>query len=202
MAKIFGESKKAGKPWQIFATQTVFGKQAPPNFGLIPSLLAGGEAIAAVVFGMFGVTARMFSAAATVGVPWNTDSWDGYQWERKKICELFDEHTHNAVVLSGDSHDAWAFSLTSGGDGVTGHEVGVNIGTPGTASPGWLGYMPPLHQMGMDGNFAPPADDDGSWAPLGAAGYDLMNELWVASNPSLKYANIKDKGFIAVKVPP
>jgi hypothetical protein len=167
-------------------------------------------------------------AAAIAGIPWNTDSWDGYQFERTQvchkcspdssrflplafhlshidmggaqICEIFKEHTNNAVVLSGDSHDAWAFTLTSTGDGETGDEVGVNLGTPGVASPGWLAYLPPLQSMGMDGGFAPPVDDDGSWAPLGAAGFEANNKLWVASNPGLKYANVKDKGFIAVKV--
>lgn len=117
-----------------------------------------------------------------------------------QICDMFKEHTNNAVVLSGDSHDAWAFTLTSSGDGETGDEVGVNLGTPGVASPGWLAYLPPLQSMGMDGSFAPPADDDGSWAPLGAAGFEANNKLWTASNPGLKYANVKDKGFIAVKV--
>jgi len=47
MKELFAKSKAAGKPWQIFATQTVFGKQAPPNFALLPEVLPGSEAIVA-----------------------------------------------------------------------------------------------------------------------------------------------------------
>jgi len=120
------------------------------------------------------------------GVPWNADAWDGYQRERNQILKIFKESANNAVVLSGDSHDTWAFTLTENGDGATGAEVGINLGVTGVSSPGWGrgGYMPKLYTMGWPGK----------------EGWDLMGKAWSESTPGLKFADVRDNGFIAVKV--
>jgi len=103
--------------------------------------------------------------------------------ERKLVSKMLKKNTNNAVVLSGDSHDAWAFTLTENGDGVTGDEVGVNLCTASVASPGWAAYLPKLHEMG-----------------LGSSGWQVTNRLWESATTGLKYADVKDKGFMAITV--
>ena len=99
---------------------------------------------------------------------------------------IFKESANNAVVLSGDSHDTWAFTLTESGDGQTGAEVGINLGVTGVSSPGWGrgGYMAKLFEMGWPGK----------------EGWDLMGKVWSEGTPGLQYADVRDNGFIAVKV--
>lgn len=128
----------------------------------------------------------MWQAANIAGVPWNADAWDGYQDERKKILQIFKQKSNNAVVLSGDSHDTWAFTLTENGDGQTGQEVGINLGVASVTSTGWGrgGYMAKLYEMGYEGK----------------EGWDLMGKVWSEGTPGLKFADVRDSGFIAVKV--
>jgi alkaline phosphatase D len=47
-------------------------------------------------------------------------------------------HATNPVSLAGDTHNGWAFNLTS----QKGEAVGVEWGTPGVSSPGLETYVP------------------------------------------------------------
>ena len=52
-------------------------------------------------------------AAARVGLPFNLDGWDGYPAARERLLQAALDADANLVVLSGDSHNAWAFDLDS-----------------------------------------------------------------------------------------
>jgi len=46
------------------------------------------------------------------GIVLNTDQWDGYQTERKKMYDIIlNNNIQNVIVLTGDIHTAWAMDL-------------------------------------------------------------------------------------------
>ena len=50
-------------------------------------------------------------AMAITKIPWNSDGFDGFAHERSKLIEGFAEHTNNPIILGGDLHDSWAWTL-------------------------------------------------------------------------------------------
>ncbi len=50
-------------------------------------------------------------AAEQEGLPMNLDMWDGYPAARSRLLGASQEAGANLLVLSGDSHNAWAFEL-------------------------------------------------------------------------------------------
>ena len=69
------------------------------------------------------------------------DSWDGYPAARDRFYQSALAADANVVVLSGDSHNAWAFDLDRGGT-----RVGVEMAGQGVTSPGaeaYLGWVKP-----------------------------------------------------------
>ena len=81
---------------------------------------------------------------APYGLPSNLDAWDGYPAARERLFAMLSAHATNPISLAGDTHNAWAFSLTN----AQGEAVGVEWGTPGVSSPGLESYVPlPPAQM-------------------------------------------------------
>ncbi|MBK8971124.1 MAG: alkaline phosphatase D family protein [Hahellaceae bacterium] len=70
-------------------------------------------------------------------VPYNLDSWDGYEAERDAILDRVRDLDLNLVVLAGDTHNAWASNLTDSSDNI----VGVEFATPSVSSPGLEEYL-------------------------------------------------------------
>lgn len=71
-------------------------------------------------------------------VPCYLDSWDGYQAERERVFALMQSRQKNLVVLTGDSHNAWASDLQD----QAGRAVGVEFATASVSSPGMEGGYP------------------------------------------------------------
>ena len=111
------------------------------------------------------------------GTSWNPDSWSGFKNERQKVYQTFKSAANNVVVLSGDVHDSWAYTLHDSGE-----PVGINIVAGGVTANGWGPYVGPAFSPG-----------------LGAAAYNLFEESCRITDPSLKYAGLKDKGFWVIK---
>lgn len=172
----FAASARANKPWQILATQMVMGLPLSPNLLLLePQTDLIGSILAATP------EARQAVAKQVFGVTYNLEGWGGFQHERAAVLDLLGRHSNNAVVLSGDMHDAYTFTL-SGASG----PVAVNLATPGVTAPGaWAVAFKPIAQL-----LSP--DDP----------YGLMHESFRVSNlyTGLRYINVKDKGFVAVTV--
>ena len=58
----------------------------------------------------------MMAPLLAFGVILNTDQWDGYPAQRKRLYDfLVDEDVDNAVVLTGDIHTSWANDLPLAG---------------------------------------------------------------------------------------
>ena len=66
----------------------------------------------------------MDEARLNAVAPYNLDAWDGYAYEREVVYETLQQLKKKAVVLAGDTHNAWAASLHTH---ETNHEVGGGV---------------------------------------------------------------------------
>ncbi len=126
-------SARAGKPWQVVAQQVVMGEvRMPAEVGdWIPA--DAPEAIRRRV--------RTGMIASRVGLPFNFDSWGGFPAARRRLLEAASAGNGNLVVLSGDSHNAWAHDLR-----LDQAPAGIEFATHSVTSPGFefvLGKVPP-----------------------------------------------------------
>ncbi len=76
--------------------------------------------------------ARQGIAAAKAGLPNNLDNWGGYPAARSRILSAAQRNGRNLVVVTGDSHNGWAFDLPEGG-----RPAGVEFGGHSVSSPGY-----------------------------------------------------------------
>jgi alkaline phosphatase D len=67
---------------------------------------------------------------ARVGLPMWMDRWDGYPAARSRLLRAAQQADANLVMLSGDSHNAWAYALEEGGQ-AAGVEFAVQAVTSG-----------------------------------------------------------------------
>lgn len=117
-------SVRAGQRWQVVGFGTVMGRtimppEAPGWLAATASERAKNRILAGVV-------------AAKLGLPFNFDSWDGYPAARARFLHAAQTVGANLIVLSGDSHNAWAFDL-----GQDGKPAGVEFAGHGVTSPGY-----------------------------------------------------------------
>lgn len=75
---------------------------------------------------------------AQPSIPYNLDAWDGYQAARETVLATSRSLGKNLVVLSGDTHNAWANELQDR----NGNAVGVEFATSSVTSPGFEEYLP------------------------------------------------------------
>ncbi|WP_435337514.1 alkaline phosphatase D family protein [Acinetobacter sp. LH3_13] len=80
----------------------------------------------------------MDKARLSTVAPYNLDAWDGYAYEREVVYGTLQQLGKKAVVLAGDTHNAWAASLYTH---ATNHEVGVEFATSSVSSPGIEYYL-------------------------------------------------------------
>lgn len=76
--------------------------------------------------------ARNGLAAAKAGLPYNFDNWGGYPAARSRLLGAAQRADANLVVVTGDSHNGWAFDLPEGGK-----PAGVEFGGHSVSSPGF-----------------------------------------------------------------
>jgi alkaline phosphatase D len=84
------------------------------------------------------LTAEQLAILGQPAIPYNLDAWDGYAVARETVLGAARELDKNLVVLSGDTHNAWASDLQD----VFGNAAGVEFATPGVSSPGLEEYFP------------------------------------------------------------
>ncbi|MGA9582663.1 MAG: alkaline phosphatase D family protein [Allosphingosinicella sp.] len=153
-------SARQGTRWQLLAQQTVMGSFALP-------LEARGWLRSDAPEEVKRVTA-IGAAASEVGLPLNLDSWDGYPAARERLLRSALDSDSNLVVLSGDSHNGWAFDLDLA-DTPAGAEFAVHSVT----SPGLEAYTP------------------------GIAPAEVARALR-ARNPALKWADVRSRGYLTL----
>lgn len=116
-------SVKAGKRWQVVGFGTVMGELRSPLEAA--SWLAPGNSGAAAYV-------NAVIAAAKLGLPSNYDSWGGYPAARRRFIDSARAAEANLIVISGDSHNGWAFDLAQ--DRAA---VGVEFAGHAVTSPGY-----------------------------------------------------------------
>ncbi len=123
-------SRDRGATWQIVGQQLLVAPVRLPELDDL-AIVVGDEA-------KVRKWVRRLMRQRQLGLPWNLDSWDGYPAARERFYRDVKENARNLVVLSGDTHNSWAFEL-SGDDG---EHYGVELATPSVTSPGMEGYLP------------------------------------------------------------
>jgi alkaline phosphatase D len=106
-------------------------------------------------------------------IPYNLDAWDGYEAPRQTVYAMSKAMDKNLVVLSGDTHNAWANNL----DDINGNPIGVEFATSSVSSPGLEEYIPGENPQTL------------------AAGVQQLI-------PTLKYANTYQRGYMVLDVTP
>ena len=130
-------SVKAGTPWQVIGNQVVMARidgpelekqMGPQGYAKLTERLTEGE------------RARLGEAQASyrAGLPLNFDSWDGYPAARERLYAAFRRAGSRPVVVSGDSHAAWANDLYD----ASGKLVAAEFAGTSVTSPSWGDMMP------------------------------------------------------------
>ena len=110
--------------------------------------------------------------ASRLGLPFNLDNWGGHPAARKRLLQSSLDSDANLVVLSGDSHNAWAFDLDAEGT-----PAGVEIAGHSVTSPGWENSTP--HVVPSE-----------------------LERAMRARNPELKWADLSHRGYATVDLKP
>ena len=117
-------SVRAGTRWQVVGFGTILGNTVMPRE--TPAWLGANPPERARAYVMAGM------AAASVGLPFNYDNWGGYPAARARFLRSAQTMGADLLVISGDSHNAWAYDL-----GQDGHPAGVEFAGHSVTSPGW-----------------------------------------------------------------
>jgi alkaline phosphatase D len=150
--------------WQVLAQQVPVGSLLMPPEA--PAWLGPDSSRGIRNFVLNGVD------AARVGMPFGLDTWDGFPAARRRLLQAALEAEANLVVLSGDSHNAWAFDLD-----LDGHAAGVELGGHSVTSPGYEADLP----------LVPPAE---------------VARATIARNPALKWAETSHRGYATLALTP
>ena len=124
LAHAMRASVRAGQRWQVVGFGTVMGNLLTPADAMAwldPA--ADPRARSYVQNGIM---------AAKLGLPMNYDSWGGYPAARARFLKSAQAMDANLVVITGDSHNAWAFDL-----GQDGKPAGVEFAGHSVTSPGY-----------------------------------------------------------------
>ncbi|MFA6117391.1 MAG: alkaline phosphatase D family protein [Sphingomonas sp.] len=107
LAHAMRASVKAGQRWQVVGFGTIMGRTVMPLAAA--SWLAPDASERSRNYVEAGI------AAAKVGLPFNFDNWGGYPAARARFLTSSQALGANLVVISGDSHNAWAYDLAQDG---------------------------------------------------------------------------------------
>ncbi|MEQ9661316.1 MAG: alkaline phosphatase D family protein [Parasphingopyxis sp.] len=159
------DSTARGTRWQVLAQQVIMGRS------YFPTTIA--EQLAAAAPDSIRQRLQLVQAASQAGLPINLDAWDGYPAARDRLLAAVLEADANLVVLSGDSHNGWAFDLHHGDDVAAGVEfAGHSVTSPGYES--FLGQVPP----------------------------DAMAAGLVAASPDMRWCDTSGRGYMTVTLTP
>lgn len=119
--------------WQVLGQQVLFGRMKLPltvfdnaTEDNINEYLQAKDAPAA------SRTERQRALVSQPFIAHDLNTWDGFEAAREKVLATARSLNKNLVVLSGDSHNAWANNLRD----ASGNAVGVEFATPSVTSTG------------------------------------------------------------------
>lgn len=132
--------------WQVLGQQVLMGRMNIPAPILMETIQPGAGVTVSNYAAMAAkaqtapatLTAEERAILAQPAIPYNLDAWDGYQAARETVLGTARSLKKNLVVLSGDTHNAWANELAD----MHGNPVGVEFATSSVSSPGFEEYLP------------------------------------------------------------
>lgn len=127
-----GQALAAPTAWQVLGNQVLMARMRAPDLRAAAGEAALAEALAAAEGYRRGRLEGMIALGAG-GAPLYLDAWDGYPAERERLYATVRAAgaAGRLVVLSGDSHAAWANQLAD----AAGAPVGVEFGCTAVTSP-------------------------------------------------------------------
>lgn len=134
-----GQVAGSSARWQMLGQQVLMGRMnvaAPLVLGQI-SFSGYVALVQKAALDPTSLTSTEQAVLAQPEIPYNLDAWDGYVVARETVLGTMRALNRNLVVLSGDTHNAWANDLADLG----GNAVGVEFATPGVSSPGLEGFF-------------------------------------------------------------
>lgn len=198
--------------WQVIAQQVLMAKVLVPAELLIPleKVLSGSaqpadlEAIFAQVQALVMIKMRILQGDPTVTevekarvstvAPYNLDAWDGYYAERERVLQMLKALNKKAVILAGDTHNAWSARIKTQEQ----QEVAVELAVSSISSPGIEKYL------GLQGDAVKQLQqaftilvDDLKYCNLSQRGYMLVNITEQRLDNQWIYVNtVKDKNYV------
>ncbi|WBY06655.1 alkaline phosphatase D family protein [Sphingomonas sp. 7/4-4] len=110
---------------------------------------------------------RNNARAAKLGLPMWMDRWDGYPAARSRLLKAAQAADADLVMLSGDSHNAWAYALVEDG-----RPAGVEFAGHAVTSQGMEGSMAADPAIVARGFIA--ANPELKWADTSRRGYMML----------------------------
>ncbi len=150
---------KANPGWQLVGMGTILGRTVMPQDAVswlkseVTEKKANGY--------------RNDAHAAQLGLPMWMDRWDGYPAARSRLLKSAQAADADLVMLSGDSHNAWAYGLVEDG-----HTAGVEFAGHSVTSHGMEGDMGADPKIVAKGFMA--ANPELKWADTSQRGYMMM----------------------------
>jgi alkaline phosphatase D len=169
------QSKARGARWQVLAQQTVMGNLMMPDVQISPMLRL-------FLPRQANRRLRISSAQHEARLPLDFDNWGGFPAARSRLLQAAQAADANLVVLSGDSHNAWAFDLSENGE-----PAGVEFAGQSVTSPGFEAYLPmsPARVASLLSDVSPEL----KWANTNQRGYmsiditpERVSSEWVFMN--------------------
>ncbi len=157
-------STRARKPWQIIGNQIPMSQINAPNLA---------EEMTAEEIQRLPEWLQPQIGFTRFGLPLSTDSWDGYDAERQWMCDAFRTTGSTPVVVTGDSHAAWAMAVR---DPRSGRTAALEIGTTSISSP--------------------------NEAELLGIGGERISRLLMEKNSNIRFSDLERRGFTTLTLTP
>ncbi|MEQ1617941.1 MAG: alkaline phosphatase D family protein [Terricaulis sp.] len=129
LADELANSSKDGVVWRVIGNQVLMAAVDAPDLSRTPAQLSAAlERLRPGITQLLKLTRFAF--------PMSADGWDGYPGSRARVLEAMRAAGGATIVLSGDSHIAWANELNDGRG-----RVSVELGATSITSPSDASYF-------------------------------------------------------------
>ncbi len=123
------QSTTSGAVWQVIGNQVLMAPVAAPDLSATPPALAQAlERLRPGITQLLDLTREP--------IPLNTDAWDGYPAARARVLAQMRAGGGNTIVVTGDTHTAWANELNDAAG-----RVAVEFGANSITSPSDAEYF-------------------------------------------------------------
>lgn len=143
---LYSQMQQSNATWQMLGQQVVIGKMRMPSPVLFNLL---NPKVGVTITDYLAMAQKAKQAPSTLSaqeqailnapyIPYNLDAWDGYAVAQETVFTMANRLNKNLVVLSGDTHNAWANNLVTN----DGKPAGVEFAVQSVTSPGFEAYLP------------------------------------------------------------